>query len=70
MVLPNSAHITNIRSIYGDYDVATILYGKFTTFRPSTGAAYTLAGTPSLAVYRDNNKLPAGNTLRIDGVPQ
>lgn len=39
----------------GDYDVATILYGKFTTFRPSTGAAYTLAGTPSLAVYRDNS---------------
>lgn len=30
-------------SYLGDYDVSTVIHGKFTTFRPSTGAAYTLA---------------------------
>src|SRR5690606_29325265 len=39
----------------GDYDAASVIYGKFTTFRPSTGAAYTLAGTPALSVYKDNS---------------
>lgn len=39
----------------GDYDASTVIYGKFTTFRPSTGAAFTLGGTPALSVYKDNS---------------
>lgn len=52
----------------GDYDVATILYGKFTTLRPSTQAPYTLAGSPALSVYKDNSttQSTAGVTLTVD----
>jgi len=52
----------------GDYDAATVIYGKFTTFRPSTGAAYTLAGTPALSVYKDNSTTQSttGVTLTAD----
>lgn len=39
----------------GDYAPSTIIYGKFTTYQPSTGAAFTLAGTPALSVYKDNS---------------
>lgn len=39
----------------GDYDAGTIIYGKFTTYQPSTGAAFTLGGTPALSVYKDNS---------------
>lgn len=47
----------------GDFAPSTTVYGKFTTFRPSTGASYTLAGTPSLAVYKD-----ASDTQSTTGV--
>lgn len=52
----------------GDYDAAAVIYGKFTTFRPSTGAAFTLAGTPALSVYKDNSttQSTAGVTLTAD----
>lgn len=52
----------------GDYDAGNVVYGKFTTFRPSTGAAYTLAGTPALSVYKDNSttQSTAGVTLTAD----
>lgn len=52
----------------GDFDLATIVYGKFTTFRPSTGAPYTLAGTPVLSVYKNNStpQSTSGLTLTID----
>jgi hypothetical protein len=39
----------------GDYAVSTVLYGSFTTYRPSTGAAYALAGTPILSVYKNDS---------------
>ena len=41
----------------GDYDLSTILYGKFTTYQPSTGAPFTLGGGsgPGLAVYKDGS---------------
>jgi hypothetical protein len=39
----------------GDYDLSTVIYGKFTTYQPSTGAAFTLGGTPALSVYKDNS---------------
>ena len=39
----------------GDFDTGTVVYGKFTTFQPSTGAAFTLGGTPALSVYKDNS---------------
>lgn len=52
----------------GDYDASTVIYGKFTTFRPSTGAAYTLGGTPALSVYKDNSTTQSttGVTLTAD----
>lgn len=52
----------------GDFDASAIIYGKFTTFRPSTGAAYTLGGTPALSVYKNNSttQSTAGVTLTAD----
>ena len=52
----------------GDYDTSTVIYGKFSTFRPSTGAAYTLGGTPALSVYKDNSTAQSttGVTLTVD----
>jgi hypothetical protein len=52
----------------GDFDAATVIYGKFTTFRPSTGATYTLAGSPALSVYKDNSTTQSttGVTLTAD----
>ena len=37
----------------GDYDASTIIYDKFSTYQPSTGATFTLAGSPAIAVYKD-----------------
>jgi hypothetical protein len=59
----------------GDYDASTVIYGKFTTFQPTTGAPFTLAGSPALSVYKDNSttQSTAGVTLTTDfeggGVP-
>lgn len=39
----------------GDFDPSTVIYGKFSTFQPSTGATFTLAGSPAIAVYKDNS---------------
>lgn len=39
----------------GDFDASAVVYGKFTTYQPSTGAAFTLGGTPALSVYKDNS---------------
>lgn len=52
----------------GDYAASKVIYGKFTTFRPSTGAAFTLAGTPALSVYKDNSTTQSttGVTLTAD----
>lgn len=52
----------------GDYAPATNICGKFSTFRPSTGAAFTLAGTPALSVYKDNSTTQSttGVTLTAD----
>ena len=52
----------------GDYATSTVIYGKFTTYRPSTGAAFTLAGTPALSVYKDNSTTQSttGVTLTAD----
>lgn len=52
----------------GDYDTSAVIYGKFTTFRPSSGAAYTLGGTPALSVYKDNSttQSTSGVTLTAD----
>ncbi len=52
----------------GDFDASAVIYGKFTTFRPSTGAAYTLGGTPALSVYKDNSTTQSttGVTLTVD----
>lgn len=52
----------------GDFDASSVIYGKFTTFRPSTGAAYALAGTPALSVYKDNSTTQSttGVTLTAD----
>lgn len=52
----------------GDYAPSTVIYSKFTTYRPSTGAAYTLGGTPALSVYKDNSttQSTSGVTLTVD----
>lgn len=52
----------------GDYDTSAVIYGKFTTYRPSTGAAFTLGGTPALSVYKDNSTTQSttGVTLTAD----
>lgn len=52
----------------GDFDLSAVLYGKFTTYRPSTGAAFTLGGTPALSVYKDNSttQSTSGVTLTAD----
>lgn len=52
----------------GDYDASAVIYGKFATFRPSTGAAFTLAGTPALSAYKDNSTTESttGVTLTAD----
>jgi hypothetical protein len=52
----------------GDFDASAIVYGKFTTYRPSTGAPFTLAGTPALSVYKDGSttQSTAGVTLTAD----
>jgi hypothetical protein len=52
----------------GDFDTSAVVYFKFTTFRPSTGAPFTLAGTPALSVYKDNSttQTTTGVTLTAD----
>lgn len=52
----------------GDFDTSTVIYGKFTTYRPSTGAPFTLAGTPAISVYKDNSvtQSTSGVTLTVD----
>ncbi len=53
----------------GDFAVNTVVYGKFTTYRPSTGATFTLGGTPALKVYKDNStttETTTGVTLTVD----
>lgn len=52
----------------GDYAPSTVVYGKFTTYRPSTGATFTLGGTPALSVYKDNSTTQSttGVTLTAD----
>lgn len=51
----------------GDFDASAIIYGKFTTVQ-STGAPFTLAGTPALSVYKDNSTTQSttGVTLSVD----
>lgn len=52
----------------GDFDAGVTLHFKFTTQRPSTGAPFTLAGTPALSVYKDGGttQSTAGITLTAD----
>lgn len=52
----------------GDFDPNAVIYHKFTTYRPSTGAAFTLGGTPALSVYKDNSTTQSttGVTLTAD----
>lgn len=41
-------------SYIGDYAPSTVIYGKFTTYQPSTGANFALA-SGVLSVYKDNS---------------
>lgn len=52
----------------GDFDAASVLYTKFTTYRPSTGAPFTLAGTPVVSIYKDGSLTQSvtGVTLTVD----
>jgi hypothetical protein len=52
----------------GDYDASSVIYGKFTTYRPGSGATFTLGGTPALSVYKDNSTTQSttGVTLSAD----
>lgn len=52
----------------GDFSSGSVIYDKFSTIRPSTGAPFTLAGSPVLSVYKDNSATEsvAGVTLTPD----
>ena len=52
----------------GDYDASTVIYGKFSTYQPSTGATFTLSGSPAIAVYKDasTTQSTSGVTLTPD----
>ena len=52
----------------GDFSAGDVIDFKFTTYRPSTGAPFTLAGTPVVSVYKDNSvtESTAGVTLSVD----
>ena len=52
----------------GDYNSTDVIDFKFTTFRPSTGAPFTLAGTPVVSVYKDNSatQTTTGVALTVD----
>jgi hypothetical protein len=58
---------------FGDFDPSAVIYGKFSTFQPSTGATFTLAGSPAIAVYKDasTTESTSGVTLTptFDSVP-
>ena len=51
-----------------DFAVGQTLDIKFTTRRFSTGVPFTLAGSPAVAAYEDNNttEITAGITLTVD----
>ena len=59
----------------GDFKAGDVLYGKFTTYRPSTGEPFSLSGGsgPALRVYKDNSttESTSGITLTtdFDGIP-
>jgi hypothetical protein len=52
----------------GDFAAGKTVRGRFNTVRPSTGAPHTLAGTPTLAVYKDGGttESTAGVSLTVD----
>lgn len=52
----------------GDFTAGDVIDFKFTTYRPSTGAPFTLAGSPVISVYKDNStgESVAGVTLSVD----
>lgn len=52
----------------GDFDAGTVIDFLFTTFQPSTGAPFTLAGSPAISVYENNSatQSTAGVTLMAD----
>jgi hypothetical protein len=52
----------------GDYALGDTVYCKFGTVRPSTGASFTLAGSPVVSAYPNNSttQLTAGITLTVD----
>jgi len=52
----------------GDYAPGDTVDCNFGTVRPSTGASYTLAGTPVVSIYKDNGttEITAGVTLTAD----
>jgi hypothetical protein len=52
----------------GDFTAGDVIDFKFTTFSPSTGAPFTLAGTPVVSVYKDNSVTQdtAGAVLTVD----
>ena len=55
-------------SYHGDITLEDTIDFQFNTFRFSTGAPFTLAGTPSLAAYVGNSttQITAGLTLTVD----
>lgn len=52
----------------GDFTAGDVIDFKFTTYRPSTGAPFTLAGSPVVSVYKNNDVTQdtAGAVLTVD----
>lgn len=55
-------------SYMGDFKVAAVIDKKFTTRSFTTGAPTTLAGTPAISIYKDNDttQTTTGITLTVD----
>lgn len=49
----------------GDFEPGATIYGKFNSYQPSTGAIFALAGSPAIAVYKDDGttESTAGATI-------
>jgi len=49
----------------GDFDAGITIYGKFASYKPSTGGTFTLAGSPALSVYKDNSTTQSTSGVSI-----
>ena len=68
LVLLSAAHSAFAGNYIGDYQPGDTVDCNFGTTNPSTGASFTLGGTPAVSVYKDNSTTESttGVTLTAD----